>query len=82
MRHEPHLALFPKAVGERENPNFFYESFLTHSKELLKPDGIALFEVPHERAEAILHSFINAGFSKSHLLNDLTGRPRVLQAGF
>ena len=82
IKHEPHLALFPKATGEKENPNFFYENFLTHAKTLLKSDGIALFEVPHERAETILHLFHNAGFAKAYLIPDLTGRSRVLQAGF
>jgi release factor glutamine methyltransferase len=82
IKYEPHLALFPKALGEKENPNFFYENFLTHSKKLLKTDGVALFEVPHERAEAILQLFINAKFTRAHLIPDLTGRSRVLQAGF
>jgi release factor glutamine methyltransferase len=82
IKHEPHLALFPKTNGDQENPNHFYESFLIHAKQLLKPDGISFFEIPHERALTLLHSFQNAGFSNSRLINDLTGRHRVLQAGF
>ena len=82
MKHEPHLALFPKTSGDTENPNYFYESFLHHAKELLKPDGAAFFEIPHERALALLHSFQNAGFAQSRLIPDLTGRNRILQAGF
>ena len=82
LTHEPHLALFPKTTGDRENPNYFYENFLLHAKELLKSNGVAFFEVPHERAEVLLHSFQNAGFSKARLISDLTGRHRVLQAAF
>jgi len=84
LRHEPHTALFPMLgaanEGEKENPNFFYESFLHHHKKILKPDGIAFFEVPHERAQAIEHEFKNAGFSRVSLVSDLTGRSRVLVA--
>jgi release factor glutamine methyltransferase len=82
IKHEPHLALFPKTNGDIENPNYFYENFLRHAKNLLKPDGMAFFEIPHDRADALLHSFQNAGFLKARLIADLTGRNRVLQAGF
>ena len=84
LRHEPHTALFPMLgaanEGEKENPNFFYENFLHHHKKILKPDGIAFFEIPHERAPAIEHEFKNAGFTRVSLIADLTGRPRVLVA--
>ncbi len=85
LRHEPHTALFPMIggaanAGEKENPNFFYESFLHHHQKILKPDGIAFFEVPHERASSIQHEFRNAGFRLIMLVNDLTDRPRVLIA--
>jgi len=84
LRHEPHTALFPMLgaanQGEKENPNFFYENFLHHHKKILKPDGIAFFEVPHERASAIEHEFLNAGFTRVSLVPDLTGRSRVLIA--
>ena len=84
LRHEPHTALFPMLggsnEGEKENPNFFYENFLHHHHKILKPDGIAFFEIPHERSESIKHEFQNAGFTKISLINDLTDRARVLIA--
>ena len=84
LRYEPHTALFPMIgaanEGEKENPNYFYENFLSHHHKILKPDGIAFFEIPHERADAIQHEFQNAGFSKIGLVDDLTGRPRLLIA--
>lgn len=84
LKHEPHLALFPITGGvnltEKENPNFFYESFLFHHQKILKPDGIAFFEIPHERAEPIKHQFENAGFINISIIPDLTGRARLLIA--
>ncbi len=80
MDHEPHAALFPKVDGEHEQPNFFYENFLFHAKKLLKPDGMAFFEISDLRAETLQHEFTNAGFSFVRLIPDLTGRNRVLQA--
>jgi release factor glutamine methyltransferase len=84
LRHEPHGALFPMVGGTdeggSEKPSFFYENFLHQHHKILKPDGVAFFEVPHERADAILHEFQNAGFIHSTLIQDLTGRARVLKA--
>jgi release factor glutamine methyltransferase len=84
LRHEPHTALFPMLgaanAGEKENPNFFYENFLYHHEKILKTDGIVFFEIPHERADSIVHKFKNAGFQHVKTENDLTGRPRVLIA--
>ncbi len=84
IQHEPHRALFPMLgdshAGSGENPNYFYENFLMHHQQILKKDGIAFFEVPHERALAIEHQFKNAGFSSVSLIPDLTGRARVLKA--
>lgn len=84
LRHEPHTALFPMLgganAGEKENPNYFYESFLHHHKKILKPDGVVFFEIPHERATEIEHEFQNAGFTQISIIPDLTGRSRVLMA--
>ena len=84
LRYEPHTALFPMIgaanQGEKENPNFFYENFLIHHAKILKPDGIAFFEIPHERAQSIEHEFQNAGFQKIAIIPDLTGRARILIA--
>jgi len=84
LRYEPHSALFPMLgganAGEKENPNFFYENFLHHHQNILKSDGIAFFEIPHERAQSIQHLFQNAGFTKVSLVPDLTGRSRLLIA--
>jgi release factor glutamine methyltransferase len=84
LRHEPHGALFPMVGGTdeggKEKPNFFYENFLHHHARILKQGGVAFFEIPHERANEILHEFQNAGFHHATLIQDLTGRARVLMA--
>ena len=81
LKNEPAAALFPKTGGP-ENPDYFYENFLTHGHLLLKPKGVVFFEVPHERAQNILLKFRTAGYSSARLIPDLTGRDRVLQASF
>jgi release factor glutamine methyltransferase len=74
--HEPHAALFPP-----QHPNYFYVNFIEHAKNILKPDGAAFFEIPHERADSLRVLFQAKGF-KCKLHDDLTGRPRVLMVKF
>jgi release factor glutamine methyltransferase len=80
--HEPHLALFPVHSGKHENPNYFYENFLTHARKILASDGVVFFEIPNNRAEVLRERFLKSGFRDTRLIPDLTGRPRVLQARF
>ena len=82
LNYEPHQALFPLAQTEVENPNYFYENFISQKAGVLKKDGAVFFEVPHERALKILVLFQKAGFRSIKLVPDLTGRHRVLQANF
>lgn len=74
MKHEPEMALFPP-----KHPNYFYQNFLVHYKALLSPGSAAFFELPHERAQEIKNLFLAAAL-KVELIDDLTGRPRVLIA--
>jgi release factor glutamine methyltransferase len=75
LNFEPETALFPL----NHDSNFFYEDFIRNSKSLLAPDGVAFFEVPHERASEILGLFQRGGFTGSKLMLDLTSRPRVIE---
>lgn len=75
LDHEPAAALFPL----NDDANFFYDNFLRYAPKLLTRDGVAFFEVPHERAEIILKSFVQNGFTGSQLISDLTGRSRVIE---
>jgi len=74
IEFEPSLALFPK-TGE---PNIFYTEILKLAARVLQPKGFVFLELPHERASKIESLF--SGTFKTHLVNDLTGRPRVLVA--
>ncbi len=65
--YEPHIALFPP------DPLYFYRLFAKQASARL----IAL-EVPHERAYKIQGLF---SAWQTELINDLTGRPRVLMGG-
>jgi release factor glutamine methyltransferase len=76
LKHEPVTALYPL----NRDPNFFYENFTRHAASLLTPSGVAFFEIPHERAHEILKHFQVSGFAESRLIDDLTGRPRVIEA--
>jgi release factor glutamine methyltransferase len=75
LHHEPHMALFPETVNDE--PNYFYFNFLAHEKNLLTPEGVAFFEIPHERAEELREMF-QQSFSNVKLIKDLTNRYRVL----
>ena len=75
---EPHLALFPAGNHSQENPDYFYENFIKNADLLLNQNGIAFFEVPHERAETLMRKFVAAGFVTETIV-DLNQRPRVLK---
>ncbi len=78
-RHEPHIALFPP----KEDPNYFYKNFCTHAPKILKRGGVALFELPHERALDIGTFFKDQHhFSQVETLLDLNQRPRILWVVF
>lgn len=82
IHHEPGLALFPDAGVTGRSPNYFYEDFVRHAKQLLKrPNGAAFLEVPHERADILAQLSLTWGM-KAELIPDLTGRSRVLKVTF
>lgn len=73
---EPKVALFPE-----KDPNYFYLNFLEHAESLLTLGGAVFFEIPHERANYLNEFYLRSKkFSEVSILNDLTGRPRVLKA--
>jgi len=78
--HEPHSALFPMRKAEPLEASFFYRNFIEHAPHLLRPGAAVFFEVPHERALEILRLFETSGFTAPRLVQDLTGKPRVLAA--
>lgn len=70
--HEPHSALFSGQDGLDD-----YTILLPLIPALLAPNGIAIFEIGHEQAEAVSDLAAHAGLS-CKLRRDLAGKPRVL----
>jgi release factor glutamine methyltransferase len=79
--HEPSIALFPSALSSELDANYYYQEFARHARHLLKPNGAAFFEIPHERADTIQSLWSAAGL-QTEVIFDLTGRPRVLKGSF
>jgi len=74
--NEPHSALFAPS----EDPFYFYRRIAQRAWDFLNPGGWVFLEVPHERASKIMKLFESARWKpqQTKLLNDLTGRPRIL----
>ncbi|RYZ69119.1 MAG: peptide chain release factor N(5)-glutamine methyltransferase [Proteobacteria bacterium] len=72
-KFEPHLAL----LAPQGDALFFYRHLLEESARVLKSDGFVFFEIPHERADELLR--LGSDWGEADLLDDLTGRPRVLR---
>lgn len=70
--HEPHSALFSGPEGLDD-----YTILLPHIPALLAPQGIAIFEIGHEQADAVSDLAANAGLS-CEIRHDLAGKPRAL----
>ncbi len=73
---EPAVALF----SPDEDDVFFYRKLAEEASGMLRPGAWVFLEVPHERAEQIRTLWDQLEEVHSvELLNDLTGRPRVLR---
>jgi release factor glutamine methyltransferase len=75
LRYEPRQALIP----ENGDPLYFYRSIAESASRLLHPRGMAVLEIAHERADAIIQ-LLQAAFEHVECRNDLTSRPRLLIA--
>ena len=75
FRHEPRGALF----APEEDLLYFYKEIEKNSGKYLNLDGFVFLEIPHERAQKISSLFSSSKWKMS-LVQDLTGRDRVLIA--
>ncbi|MBC7386773.1 MAG: peptide chain release factor N(5)-glutamine methyltransferase [Cryobacterium sp.] len=73
-QHEPKSALFAPA----EDPLYFYRRIVEGAEAFIRPQGFIFFECPHERMSQIAGLF--GSDWNVEVMNDLTGRPRVLRA--
>lgn len=70
--YEPHCALFAGPEGLDD-----YRILAPLVRELLQPEGAAIFEIGHRQAEDVSALFAVEGFAVT-LHRDLAGRPRAL----
>ncbi|MCE9501262.1 MAG: peptide chain release factor N(5)-glutamine methyltransferase [Leptospira sp.] len=73
LDHEPHLALF------LENPEAFYSELLSDSKKHLHKNGTLFLETHPDWIYRIIEIAVNAGFQKSEIKRDLSGKDRFLK---
>ncbi len=74
--HEPQLAL----VGGEDGLEF-YRRILSGAAVWLNPDGIVLLEIGLTQGQAVAAIATDAGFMQVEILDDLSGRPRMVRAG-
>ena len=78
LAYEPHQALFV----ENEHPLIFYQKISAFALEKLNPDGHLYFELNEFNSAEVKALLQSAGFSKIELRKDLSGKPRMIRAGF
>ncbi len=75
LNFEPHLALFV----EKEDPLQFYKHITDFSITYLKKGGLLFFELNATYANQVVELLNNEGFRAVELINDLSGKPRILK---
>jgi methylase of polypeptide subunit release factors len=65
-----HLLLVPNGLG-------YYEEILMFARNVLRPSGLLVCEIPHERAPQLAGAFQNA-MGNVRILLDASGRERAL----
>lgn len=73
---EPHDALFSENNGMQH-----IENLIEYSSAHLVPEGLLLIEIGHEQRDRTLSAVSRSGaYSDTRVLNDLSGKPRLLEA--
>lgn len=82
LKYEPQEALFPPAGPNFVvDPYFFYRAIAAGARGLLSPSGRVFVEIAHQRAREVRAVFEEQGYSV-HVIQDLAGQDRALEAGF
>lgn len=74
LQYEPELALF---VPD-EQPLLFYERITSLCQSILKPGGFLYFEINEYFGESTLALLDNHGFEATRLIDDLSGKHRIV----
>lgn len=76
LRFEPHLALFV----EDEDPLLFYRAIADFCLKHLNPKGACYVEINEQFGEATKQLFEEKGFQKVQVIQDLSGKDRIVKA--
>jgi release factor glutamine methyltransferase len=75
LKHEPHLALFV----EDEDPLLFYRVIAGLALRMLKKGGLLYFEINSHLGRETLDLIREIGFEDATLIQDLSGRDRIIR---
>jgi len=76
LEHEPHLALFV----ENTDPLLFYRTISALAIEMLKPRGALYFEINSQLGKETLDLVKTYPFSDVRLIQDISGKDRIIRA--
>lgn len=76
LDYEPHLALFV----DDDNPLLFYEVIARHAFKNLRPTGFLLVEINERFGKEVAQLFFDQGFQKVAIIQDLSGKNRIVKA--
>ena len=66
------------ALDGKEDGLYFYRKIIQDSREHLKFGGYLLFEIGYDQAEAVSDMLNTAGYTEIQVIQDLTGKDRVV----
>ena len=78
LSYEPSSALFAGAAGK--GGVALYEAWIPQLSTVLKPRGRVFFEIGDDQGEAVADLFRAEGFAEVAILQDYTGRDRMVRA--
>jgi len=76
LEHEPHVALFV----ENSNPTLFYKIISSLAVQMLKPGGVLYFEINSYLSAETLELVKTYSFSEVQLIQDISGKDRMIRA--
>lgn len=77
QNHDPILALDGGKDGLEA-----YKIIFSQAPRILKPGGLALFEIGYDQSRKVTRIVEDAGLTAKHVHPDMAGRPRVLEVCF
>jgi len=78
LEHEPHLALFT----DSSDPLQYYRPILSHSRNALTPGGKVVVEINTRYGDAVANLFREYRFSDVTIVNDSSGKQRIVHGTF